>query len=194
MIAKFGCISLIVGIVALLCGRRQIHQRDTSEFQGWLTENGYQQVAHVFQVEGIVKLIFIPQASGHFIIIVLCLDWLMKFENERVLWPLLRLFCCCCSGGGCGVGEGRADARKRREETKEMEKLWESTQRLKSGERICYSLEQGPSNLFRETALLPDCFRDKCFCLGLVTLCLVKGQRLGVGVSLGMDFLSLVVW
>lgn len=55
MIAKFGCISLIVGIVALLCGRRQIHQRDTSEFQGWLTENGYQQVAHVFQVEGIVK-------------------------------------------------------------------------------------------------------------------------------------------
>ena len=91
MIAKFGCISLIVGIVALLCGRRQIHQRDTSEFQGWLTENGYQQVAHVFQVEGIVKLIFIPQASGHFIIIVLCLDWLMTVSYTHLTLPTMAV-------------------------------------------------------------------------------------------------------
>ena len=44
----------------------------------------------------------------------------MKFENESVLWPLQCVCFCCCFGGGCGVGEGRTDARKSREETKEI--------------------------------------------------------------------------
>ena len=43
--------------------------------------------------------------SGHFIIIVLCLDWLMKFENERVLWPLLRVWFLLLFWRVCGVGE-----------------------------------------------------------------------------------------
>lgn len=55
MLMKFGYILLTVGVVALLCGRRQIHQRDASELQGWLTKSGYQHLAHVFHGEGMVK-------------------------------------------------------------------------------------------------------------------------------------------
>lgn len=62
MVRKFACILLTVGVAALLCGRSQIRQRDASELQGWLTENGYQDLADIFLDEGMVK-VTIPAPS-----------------------------------------------------------------------------------------------------------------------------------